>query len=129
MLDRVSRADEVVQESFDRLAALEETSRRRVLTRDAEPFWCGLAVPDVQLFLTDVQLEREYWYTTLREFVEERQGRFALLGGIFVVMLIGAVTLRRWSVTWPQDDALTAARHVASRPRSGGETDDAEGEG
>ena len=95
MLDRVSRADEVVQESFDRLAALEETSRRRVLTRDAEPFWRGLAVPDVQLFLTDVQLEREYWYTTLREFVEERQGRFALLGGIFVVMLIGAATLRR----------------------------------
>ena len=118
MLDRVSRADEVVQESFDRLAALEETSRRRVLTRDAEPFWRGLAVPDVQLFLTDVQLEREYWYTTLREFVEERQGRFALLGGIFVVMLIGAATLRRWSFTWPEDDALTAARHVASRPIS-----------
>jgi small-conductance mechanosensitive channel len=118
MLDRMARAEEVVEESFDRLAALEETARRRVLTRDAEPFWRGLAVPDVGLFLNDIRQEREYWLNTLREFVEERQGRFTVLGGIFAVVLIASVALRRWSYSWPEDNRLEPARHVASRPVS-----------
>ena len=120
MIDRVARSNEVVFESFDRLDAMAGTARQRVLTRDAEPFWRGLAVPDAQLFLQDVQQERVYWLNTLREFVEERQGRFTVLGGLFVILLIAAVALRRWSRTWPwpEDDVLKAARHVASRPVS-----------
>ena len=118
MIDRVARSNEVVFESFDRLDAMAGTARQRVLTRDAEPFWLGLAVPDAQLFLQDVQQERAYWLSTLREFVEERQGRFTVLGGLFVILLVAAVALRRWSRTWPEGDALKAARHVASRPVS-----------
>ena len=118
MIDRVGRAQEVVAQSFDRLDAMTEAARQRVLTRDAEPFWQGLAVPDVGLFLNDMRQEREYWLRTLQEFIVERQERFTVLGGIFLALLATALTLRRWSFTWPEDDRLIPARHVASRPVS-----------
>ena len=118
MIDRVSGGNEVVIESFDRLDTMSERAQQRLLTRDAEPVWRGLAIPDVRLFLTDIQQERQYWYTTLTGFVDDRQERFTLLGGIFVVAFVGSVVLRRWSRTWPADPSLDAARHVSSRPVS-----------
>ena len=66
-----------------------------------------------------MQQEGRYWFDTLREFVEERQGRFSLIGLIFIAALVGALVLRRRGRAWDTEDvSLDAARHVASRPVS-----------
>ena len=114
MIDRVSRRSQTVDDSLARLDTISETARERVFTRDAEPFWHGLALPE----LAEIRQEWQYWVATLTGFVEERQDRFTVLGGIFVVLLLGAGFVRRWSRTWPDDAALEAARHVVSRPVS-----------
>ena len=119
LIDRISSGVEAAVAALERLDAMSETVSQRLLTRDAEPFWRGLSVFEVQLFLSDFAQARQYWITTLVEYVEAREGRFFLLLALFAAFLVGMSALRRWSRAWPAHDrSLDAARHVTSRPLS-----------
>ena len=119
LIDRVSGGVEIAVAALERLDAMSETVSERLLTRDAEPFWRGVSGSEVQLSLNDFAQARQYWITTLVEYVEARVGQFYFLLALFALFLVGTSALRRWGRSWPADDrSLDAARHVTSRPLS-----------
>ena len=115
----ITRANDDLQvaiAAIDRLDGMSVTVRQRLLVRDAEPIWRGVSVAEVRRFPQDVDQERQLWVRTLVEFVDEREGRFAVLLGTFVVLFALALALYRSSRHWGSDESLAVARHVASRP-------------
>ena len=115
---RTNDALAVATDAVDRLDELLVVVRQRLLTRDADPIWHGISVANVRRFPSDVDESRRLWVRTLVEFVREREGRFSLLLGVFLVLFLLALSLYRWSRHWVSDESLAKARYVASRPLS-----------
>ena len=116
LITRTNDDLQVATAALDRLDGMSVTVRQRLLVRDAEPIWRGVSVADVRRFPADVDQSRQLWVRTLVRFVGEREGRFAVLLGTFVVLLGLALALYRSSRHWVSDESLVVARHVVSRP-------------
>ena len=116
LITRANDDLQVATAALDRLDGMSVTVRQRLLVRDAEPIWRGVSVAEVRRFPADIDQSRQLWVRTLVEFVGEREGRFAVLLGTFVLLFGLTLALFRSSRRWAADESLTVARHVVSRP-------------
>jgi small-conductance mechanosensitive channel len=119
LIDRVSTGGETVADSLLEVDAMAADIRGRWLARDEPPLWDIAPLEAGAAIWQDVEETRRYWFATNVEFFEERRESYYVLIGLFFVYLSGALLLRYWSRSWPQDDtSLDAARFVVSRPLS-----------
>jgi len=119
IVGRVSTSQDTVTESLARIDAFAEQIRDRMFNRDAAPIWRELGAFEVQPLVEDAAQAREYWVRAFLSYLSLRRGRLASLVVLFVVLLLGALGLRRRSRGWSEDDeAAKCARRLSGRPFS-----------
>ena len=119
VLDRGVQRKEASSEALQRLADVASELRGRMLARNAPPMWELAGSIGGHALLEEAKDARRYWLETLVSFVSGRREQFSLLLAAFVALSLMGVATRRWSRSWPEDDAeLERARFVVSRPFS-----------
>jgi small-conductance mechanosensitive channel len=119
--EALSTEVEALTEVTAELTKAADDLRRNILAADRPPLWrTGVGDDHVQSFSDQVAATFGARHSQLKDFVRDREGSFALLGIVFVLLLVGLYALRRRSRSWTEEDGLeTSSRTVLERPISG----------
>jgi len=117
LMDRVSQARETTVLTLNRLDAMTQRARRRLLVRDARPLWDVASSVSGADLRRDVGSAIEGWWAGLRRWGAEHHGTIYALAALLAAALVFAMGLRKRSRGWPASEPeRDAARFLASRP-------------
>lgn len=119
IVDRTATNQEIVAESLQRIDAIGQRIRGRLLDRTAAPLWRSFGAGEAQPLVDDAMQAPADWLHALIAYLGLRRQRVAFLLAASAILLLCAFTLRRHGRAPPAgDESAEHSPNVFARPFS-----------
>jgi small-conductance mechanosensitive channel len=114
---QVTDGEKEITATLELYKQLKKGEKEGVFSQNLTPMWHGLDVNGgTQSVLDSLQFSYKNNLETVKDFVSQQQSRLTF-DVLIVIMLLAIISwLRKYRETWQQDESLSAAVHILSKP-------------